>query len=461
MRRDALPSGGAVAGDAPALAAFSADAIAFDQFVVASPSVAPSLASVFTGQSVSSHGFEGRMSMLDPELVTLAEVFSDAGLPVIGFPNALATGVARRFDQGFVRYQTSPPFPLGARASSAELTLFRVLWHAAPRFGWSVAAEAEPVVSAAEQARLTLQAVDEIGDQGGLIFVQISELREVFPSNDPVARLLRTPPIASVEAAVEIRQAYARAVNDVDAGIGSILAGLRQRGRYENATIFVVSLGGGGLYDHGRFAAGGDIFEEQIRVPLLVKLEAGRHAGRVVPWQVRAIDLAPTIAMIAGVNPSSSWEGSELFGDSFDADLAPVATEEEQLAQAPPWWMHAASRDALVQERWGKARLQGLRRRGKKLIQESMLSGQAGGAVRSSYFDLVLDQGERVDLFGQGADGEGEAKAALATMVEGRRRHLSRSAMDVEPAELIQLCAIGYFPKADCAGVAAEAASTR
>jgi len=47
--------------------------------------------------------------------------------------------------------------------------------------------------------------------------------------------------------------------------------------------------------DHGRWLHGRSVFDELIRVPLVVKLPGNRHAGRRVSGQVQAVDIVPTI----------------------------------------------------------------------------------------------------------------------------------------------------------------------
>lgn len=465
LRLDAPPW--LATGDSTAFSRLSADGVRFEQHVVASPSLGASVASLWTSSSPSTHACQERGANLSLSVTTLAEVLADKGLPTVGFPNSVAISPSRGFEQGFYQYHLRTSFPFGAKESTAELALFRALWHGGPRFGWGAAEAAEPFVAAGEQAESVLTAVDSLAGGGGFIFAQLSDLRAPFPSADPLARLLRGPVPASVETATLVRSRYDSAAASVDHAVETVVAGLQARGRYVDAAVIVVSLGGGALYDHGRLAIGGDLYDEQVHVPLIVKLPASRFAGARVPWQVREIDLAPTIADLAGAVSPPEWEGAELFGDSFETDLFPPVAEPlldatgEVIEPLPVltlgWQAHPASRDALMQEHWGAAEFQGLRRRGKKLVQAL---GRSKGTVEAQYFDVVADSAERTNLYGLGMDGEGEMKAALATMLEGRRARLVRRAGELDPAERAQLCAIGYFSRADCEGVALPAAAS-
>jgi tetratricopeptide (TPR) repeat protein len=96
----------------------------------------------------------------------------------------------------------------------------------------------------------------------------------------------------------------------VDAEIGRLLASI-DRAR----TVVVVtadhgeSLGEHGEPDHGYF-----LYDSTLHVPLLVSgpLGQGRAAPRVVAEQVRSVDIAPTIAALAGLGPEPSADGESL-----------------------------------------------------------------------------------------------------------------------------------------------------
>ena len=54
------------------------------------------------------------------------------------------------------------------------------------------------------------------------------------------------------------------------------------------------------------------LFDELLRVPLLIRYPGGRHAGLSVSRQVRLLDVAPTILGMAGVPAPGGFEGVDL-----------------------------------------------------------------------------------------------------------------------------------------------------
>ncbi len=101
-------------------------------------------------------------------------------------------------------------------------------------------------------------------------------------------------------------------IRAVDAALGALVAGLEERGRFENALIVVTSAHGEEMFEHGGFGHGHSVYEEQIAVPLIVRLPRDAHAGTNVAELVRHIDVAPTILDLVGIETPDSYQGTSL-----------------------------------------------------------------------------------------------------------------------------------------------------
>ena len=64
---------------------------------------------------------------------------------------------------------------------------------------------------------------------------------------------------------------------------GRLLETLRERGRFDNTLVVVTSDHGESFGEHGEFYHGKVLYEENIRVPLVVKLP-GQQESRVLHW---------------------------------------------------------------------------------------------------------------------------------------------------------------------------------
>ncbi|MBI2677863.1 MAG: sulfatase-like hydrolase/transferase [Candidatus Koribacter versatilis] len=99
-----------------------------------------------------------------------------------------------------------------------------------------------------------------------------------------------------------------------DAAVGRLLNALRARGLYEGAAVAVMADHGEALGQHGENTHGIFLYDETIRVPLLIKPPAGK--ARVAPSRVSEaaslVDVAPTLLQLAGIVAPRTMQGAPL-----------------------------------------------------------------------------------------------------------------------------------------------------
>jgi arylsulfatase A-like enzyme len=110
---------------------------------------------------------------------------------------------------------------------------------------------------------------------------------------------------------------YVGGVRSADRWLGDFVQGLRARDLYDRSLIIFTS-------DHGEEFAEHDptsfydehghmLYEELLRVPLIIKLPNQEHAGRRVTPVVRMIDIMPTVLDVLGIAArDDSMQGSSL-----------------------------------------------------------------------------------------------------------------------------------------------------
>ncbi len=467
LRADALGSYGAPPTASPRLDKFAADAVTFEQFITAASWTRASVASLFTSMAVSSHGCASRADRLPPDVITLAEALHERGYVTAGWPNSPNVSASQGFGQGFDSYPFEPEFPLGAKESTFALSLYRVLREQLARMEREQ--RVEQYYTPAERQLARAQAFLRGGDRTrNFVFVHLMEPHDPWFTHPEDGTALGAPgqPDPLPTDTLERRGRYGEEVGWVDQQLGIFFDELRADGRYDDALIVVTSDHGEEFFEHGGWWHGTTLYDQEIRVPLLIKLPQGRYAGTRVPWQVRQVDVAPTIADLAGIVPPSVWQGQDLFPDSFDADLAiltppepPDADEPPPEVPAPPWiplnWTnHPASRDALSEETFAGFRLQSLRRGGRKIIETLRVPPHVTRDVpRVQYFSIMDDPGEQHNLDGGGSGDQAGLKATLESMVDDRRRKsVSIRVDDITEAERCRLCALHYLSGAQCEG---------
>lgn len=101
-----------------------------------------------------------------------------------------------------------------------------------------------------------------------------------------------------------------RTLLSVDDAVGELLRALEDSGRLAN-TLIVFMSDNGMLYGEHRWTTKRVAFEEAIRIPFVVRYDALISAPRTDPHLVLNIDVAPTIAELAGV-PAPGADGTSL-----------------------------------------------------------------------------------------------------------------------------------------------------
>jgi arylsulfatase A-like enzyme len=106
---------------------------------------------------------------------------------------------------------------------------------------------------------------------------------------------------------------YLGEVETVDRGLGTLLETLASEGMTENTLIILTSDHGEAFGEHGGEEHGRRLYEENVRVPLIVVPPAhARIPARIVDVPVRGIDVPPTIADLAGAAFPSDLAGRSL-----------------------------------------------------------------------------------------------------------------------------------------------------
>lgn len=129
---------------------------------------------------------------------------------------------------------------------------------------------------------------------------------------------------------------YLRTCAAIDESVGRLLAYLDEHGLAENTVVIYTS-------DQGMFLGEHDyidkrwIYEEALRMPMLVRDPRRIAAGSVSKDLVSNVDFAPTLLDLAGVDVTHSMQGR-----SFTKVLAGQTPEDWDQAVYYRYWMHMA-----------------------------------------------------------------------------------------------------------------------
>ena len=230
----------------PSIDALTADAVVFDRAYTHSPLTLPAQASLLSGQLPFEHGARGEAGFaMDENVRSLAELLRNRGFDTGAAVSSFLLRAESGLSQGFSFFDLDLP-----EASTAETPVVE-------REGGETAEVATGWMNARNGYRYFL-------------FVQVGD-------------------------------------DAAEAAIGQLVAELKDRGLYDQATILFTS-------DHGGKDGGFSLEEESLHVPLIVKQPDMEGAGRRVAVPVQHIDLVPTILDLVRAPVPSSLRGRSLRG---------------------------------------------------------------------------------------------------------------------------------------------------
>src|SRR5258706_11793156 len=135
---------------------------------------------------------------------------------------------------------------------------------------------------------------------------------------------------------------YLNVLRETDHQLERVFDALRGAGIADDTLVAVVGDHGQAFgYPHDSYLQGRTVYEEDVQVPLLVWWPRRYRSPQRTPIVGGHVDLAPTIAELAGVPPAPDWQGRSL----FDPQRAPrayfyVAQDEFKLAIRENNWKY-------------------------------------------------------------------------------------------------------------------------
>ena len=284
VRRDHLPTYGYARPTAPRLDAFARESLVFENAFAQHVNTGPSHASMFTGLYPHTHASVFNGSRLGEGHVTLAQLLARTGFRTAAFVSAAPmrsglTGLGR----GFGHYDDDFE---GGRRSGRE-TVRRAL-------GWLEGLAPE------EPYFLFVHLYDAHGP-----YHPKGRYAQLFRSPDPGPRVENIPhyqqledggrPLVHLNPYVDRYDALLRVLDD---RLGELLDAVDR----EQTVVMVLADHGETLGErHRPLDHGGQVFDEQIRIPLVLSAP-GLGAGRVEA-PVETVDLLPTLLELLGVAP--------------------------------------------------------------------------------------------------------------------------------------------------------------
>lgn len=317
LRPDHLQCYGYEPPTSPALLELCDQAVVFEQAIAHAPSTLHSHASILSSLLPHHHGasWDAR-TPLPLEVRTIAEALSDGGYATAAFTGGGQMDRSFQLDQGFDHWEQPgrPRFAGTVRAAVPWLEQ-----HAQGRFFLFL--HSYEVHHPYEPDPKLLARFDEgyTGDLPDVISVDF--LRQVNAGERTIDEADLAHIIATYDA--EIR--------GMDRGVRQLVEELQKLGIYDRTLIVFTSDHGEEFGEHGKVGwHSHTLYDELLRVPLVIKFPRAAYAGTRIARQVRSIDIAPTILATLGLPAEPGFTGVDLSVLLRGGELPPLPAISRQ-----------------------------------------------------------------------------------------------------------------------------------
>lgn len=411
LRPDHMGVYGYARDTTPHLDAFARDAVVFENAVSTSSWTLPSHMSMLTGLAPSFHGAT-RTEVLRPSLPYLPELLAEAGYETHAVVSSAYLSPTFGFERGF--------------------HTFTVLHR--PKASQTVA-RARAILERAKGANLFLflHVIDPHWD-----YAPPPPFSDRFGPSPPNARELlqkvidRRPPSGAHEVEALVRL-YDAEIAYVDHELGPFLDEVVSLRRDRQSFVIVTSDHGEAFYEHDYWQHSDTLYEEMIRVPLLIRWPDGRRGERVTT-PVSLVDLAPTVLSALGL-PAHSPQGM---------DLARIVAEEE-----------SSHRRTVSETAWHseEATLLKIALRSNRLKYIATFATDPADRLsiaemrQEELYDLATDPGEERPLDDRAQLGRfrGELEAYLRKAARFRSSHHEGDRIEIDELTRERLRSLGYL----------------
>ncbi len=312
LRPDHLGCYGYDAPTSPNVDRLCEDGITFEQTIAQAPSTLHSHASILTSLLPHHHQATwGGKTRLPEEATTLAEVLRDKGYSTAAFTGGGQMDRVFGLDQGFdsyiqpgeERFMGTVRRAIGWLDENPVLPFFLFLHSYEVHHPYEPSPEHLALIEPSYEGDLPAEISIDLLRQINRKEIEIEEA--------DLAHIVST---------------YDAEVRSMDDALGVLIETLRQRDLYDDTVIVFTSDHGEEFGEHGVVGwHSHTLYDELLRVPLILKLAQSESPGVRVGTQVRSIDIAPTILAALGFEVPDEFDGLDLTEltsdpDSFELD---------------------------------------------------------------------------------------------------------------------------------------------
>jgi arylsulfatase A-like enzyme len=315
-RVDHLSSYGYERQTSPVLDAFAQEGAKFELAYSPMGTTGPSHSTIFTGAYPLTHNVVKNSTPLSASQVTLAETLKSEGYQTAAIISSFVLSKGFGYDQGFDYFRDD--FDPG------ESSVKRDEWQ-----GFAVADGFDRRANSTTD--LAIEWLKEKRNQNRPFFLFVHYFDPHSPYDPPAE--FRGRFTDSTDKGVDLQVGlYDEEIAFTDQQVGVLLQSLASQGLSDDTIVVITADHGEGLGDHDHMLHGLYVYDEAVRVPLVIRWPGKIAKGQIIEAPVEFVDLAPTLFELAGLPIRDSYAQGK--------SLAPALTGTSELDIERPIFLY-------------------------------------------------------------------------------------------------------------------------
>ncbi len=379
----------------PVIDALAAESVVFDQAYGPAPWTPASVASLMTSTFLCQHGVFSERDRLNPDYETLAERLGRIGyLTLATYANPYFS--ATWLNQGFQvdEFQGRPDYLATGKSLMEQRMTRRLDELSDDPFFWYVHT-VEPhdldLIPTSDTLKFGHVSIDDrVAFRASKTEYDLTvgyDWKNELPrgTSDQSARW--QPAMDGLRERREtIDLLYDASVSWADTNLGELVEQLKRKGTWDRAVFIFLSDHGEELDDHDGWFHEQSVYEELVRVPLIIHFPGGEFGGRRVAGLASLVDIMPTIFDYLG--------RPDLCGDCRGSSLMPRVRQPGGLKEEQPSIVAMRDDRRLYDPHWASVR--GNRN---VVVRHNEWKGiWNADTLLLELYDLASDPGEQLDL---------------------------------------------------------------
>ena len=434
LRSDHLGCYGYAQPTSPFIDELASRGARFENAVSTTSWTLPAHAAMLTGLNDSTHGLVDNGLRLSDDHLTLAELLQDQGYATAGFFGAPYLHPTFGLGQGFDFYQSC----MSEAAEDGKVVRNSARSNLAP---------SHSDVTGPRTREFVKTWADSLAkDESWFCFLHLWDVHYDFIPPEAYINLFDPDYTGSIDGRLmsnadinremsprdlrHVQALYDAEIRFTDDILRGIFDDLEARDMLANTLVILTADHGEEFFEHGNKGHNKTLFEEVVRVPLIINWPGQIDAGRVIKEQAQIIDFMPTVASAVGFSGALAVQGRDL-----SPQLAGLTSEP---------------RSALLELLIDQSSQRALRTNDWKLIEPRE-------GTPTYWFDLQQDPGEKraigPDVPAATVEGQARANAEAELRETLRKQALMSKALarrgpdsiEVPPDVLKDLQGLGYL----------------